>query len=79
MILKNYKLKRLFDAIKYKDTIWNILRAQSSTVLITYAQGVHDILCHLQRRVVDNKVWVWDWQAVTYVPEPSHDFSTFAT
>jgi len=57
-MMENYKLKRLFDALEYKDTKRNVLRAQSPVVLITDAQGFHNILCHLKIHQEEIKVKV---------------------
>jgi len=82
-MLENYKLKRLFDALKYKDIDRNVLRAQSPTILpailITDAQRFHDILSHLQKRQNETKVRVWNWHVITYVLSSKDGFPASAT
>jgi len=44
--LEDHKLKRLFDALEFTDSTEELLD-RSPTILITDAQGFHDILSHL--------------------------------
>ena len=65
-LLENHKLKRVFDALECRDPTRNLLSAWLPTVLIIDATGFHDILCHLEKRREEEKVWVWNWEVITY-------------
>ena len=49
-LLENQKLKRLFDALEYRDSTSYVVRARSPAIVFTDAQGFYALLCHLQKR-----------------------------
>ena len=73
-VLEFSKLKRLFDALEYRESSSNVVRARSPVVLFTDAQGFHGILCHLQKKFEQTKLRVWDWHVVNYIPDDSDGF-----
>lgn len=73
-LLEYHKLKRLFDALEYRDVGRQLLSARSPAVLMTDAVGFHDVLTHLQRRREECKVRVWDWHVIHYIPDRADGF-----
>ena len=60
MILESRKLQKVFDAFEYFNPIDKCMAALSLAVVITNAQGFHDIIYHIERRMTATGVRVWD-------------------
>ena len=59
MRLENNKLKRLFDALEYRNVSRRVLEARSPAMIITDTTGFHEILCHLKKRHEEVKARLW--------------------
>jgi hypothetical protein len=72
-LVEDRRLEKIFTALEVLDE-GNTMSVRSPVVLITDAQGFHDILTHLDKRKKMHKRRVWLWQVVHYIPASNHGF-----
>jgi hypothetical protein len=72
-LLEDMRLEKIFTTLEVLDE-GNTMSIRSPTVLISDAQGFHDILTHLDKRKKMHKHRVWSWQVVHYIPASDDGF-----